>query len=142
RGSFFWENYQKCQPDDAHAILIGMRRHRGFTIVELLIVVVVIAILAPITIVASNDISSQAKERALKSELASAAKQLQAVKASTGSLPADTSGVKKADKITLTYSRDGDTFCLSAVSTDLPDKPFHISDGGAVEAGTCTGGSG
>jgi len=43
---------------------------RGFTIVELLIVVVVIAILAAITIVSYNGITSQAKEAARKSDIA------------------------------------------------------------------------
>jgi len=46
------------------------KRASGFTIVELLIVVVVIAILAAITIVSYNGITSQAKEAARKSDLA------------------------------------------------------------------------
>jgi len=45
-------------------------RLHGFTIVELLIVVVVIAILAAITIVSYNGITSQARESARKSDLA------------------------------------------------------------------------
>ncbi len=47
-------------------------KSRGFTIVELLIVVVVIAILAAITIVSYNGISRQAKNSALQSDIASA----------------------------------------------------------------------
>lgn len=43
--------------------------YRGFTIVELLIVIVVIAILAVITIVAYNGVQQQAKSSALKSEM-------------------------------------------------------------------------
>jgi len=46
------------------------KRASGFTIVELLIVIVVIAILAAITIVSYNGITSQAKEAARKSDLA------------------------------------------------------------------------
>lgn len=45
---------------------------KGFTIVELLIVVVVIAILAAITLVAFNGISNQAREATLKSDLSNA----------------------------------------------------------------------
>ena len=45
--------------DDQH---LERKRNRGFTIVELLIVVVVIAILAAITIVAYNGVTSRAKD--------------------------------------------------------------------------------
>ena len=44
-------------------------RHRGFTIVELLIVVVVIGILAAITIVAYNGVTSQANEAKRESDM-------------------------------------------------------------------------
>lgn len=55
----------------------------GFTIVELLIVVVVIAILAAITIVSYNGITMQAYKTTIDSEISAMAKQLQlyAVKA-------------------------------------------------------------
>lgn len=44
-------------------------RGKGFTIVELLIVVVVIAILAAITVVSYNGITAQAEDSALKTAL-------------------------------------------------------------------------
>jgi len=43
--------------------------HDGFTIVELLIVVVVIAILAAITIVSYNGVQAQAKRSAIASSV-------------------------------------------------------------------------
>lgn len=49
---------------------MGTQKQKGFTIVELLIVVVVIAILAAITIVAYNGIQNRAKESAVSSDLA------------------------------------------------------------------------
>lgn len=52
------------------------RGKRGFTIVELLIVVVVIAILAAITIVAYNGISNQAKDSAMEAAVSQLEKTL------------------------------------------------------------------
>jgi len=51
-------------------------RKRGFTIVELLIVVVIIAILAAITVVAYNGIQSRSMASALQSDLANAKRKL------------------------------------------------------------------
>ncbi len=51
-------------------------RQRGFTIVELLIVIVIIAILAAITIVAYNGIQNRAKQSAAQSRLTQANKKI------------------------------------------------------------------
>lgn len=64
------------------------RHTRGFTIVELLIVVVVIAILATITIVAYRGVTDQANDSAVQSDLRHIAQVLNASKAQTGVLPA------------------------------------------------------
>lgn len=52
-------------------------QRRGFTIVELLIVIVVIAILAAISIVAYNGIQQRARNSALKSEMVQLQKKIQ-----------------------------------------------------------------
>lgn len=54
------------------------RRSPGFTIVELLVVVVVIAVLAAVTIVAYNGISSRAKQAALQSDISQVGKKIEA----------------------------------------------------------------
>jgi len=60
---------------------------RGFTIVELLIVIVVIAILAAITIVAYNGITAKANEAAVQSDLKTFAQKFLAYQADTGNFP-------------------------------------------------------
>jgi prepilin-type N-terminal cleavage/methylation domain-containing protein len=66
-----------------------MSRHQqnGFTIVELLIVVVVIAILAAITIAAYNGIQNRANDAAVKSDLATVAQKVKLYQVDNGVFP-------------------------------------------------------
>ena len=63
-------------------------KNRGFTIVELLIVVVVIAILAAITIVSYNGITQRAKDATVKNDAASASQALAIDFVNTDTYPA------------------------------------------------------
>lgn len=65
-------------------------KQKGFTIVELLIVIVVIGILAAITIVAYNSIQDRANDSRRLSDAQSIIKSLQAYKALNGSFPSAT----------------------------------------------------
>ena len=56
------------------------KNQKGFTIVELLIVIVVIAILAAITIVAYNGIQNRANDTSVQSDLVSAMKKIEAAR--------------------------------------------------------------
>lgn len=62
-------------------------RNKGFTIVELLIVIVVIAILAAITIVAFNGVQNRAKNTATQSAVKQVQKLVEAYAAENGSYP-------------------------------------------------------
>lgn len=64
------------------------QKYPGFTIVELLIVIVVIGILAAITIVAYNGIQQRARDAQMFSDLANAAKKFEIYNADNGAYPA------------------------------------------------------
>lgn len=111
------------------------KRQQGFTIVELLIVVVVIAILAAITIVAYSGITAQAKEAALKTDLTTAAKKLNLEKVESGSFPvAKPSDLP--DSIQYSQTSSGQGFCVTAVKDG---KVFHITQYGTIQSGACSG---
>jgi len=62
-------------------------RQKGFTIVELLIVIVIIGILAAITIVAYNNIQQRARDSARTSDIAGIQKALELYRADSGEYP-------------------------------------------------------
>jgi len=65
------------------------KNFRGFTIVELLVVITVIGILAAVTVVSYNGISNRATVETLKLDLNDAAGHLKAYYYDTGSYPTD-----------------------------------------------------
>ncbi len=65
----------------------GRIDQRGFTIVELLIVIVVIAILAAISVVAYNGVQNRTNDAAIQSDLSNFAKKIRLAEADTGIIP-------------------------------------------------------
>lgn len=63
------------------------KRANGFTIVELLVVIVVLAILAAITLVSYNGIQDKAKSTTIRSNLSNVAKQLTIYNIDNGKYP-------------------------------------------------------
>lgn len=69
-----------------------MKHQKGFTIVELLIVIVIIAILAAITVVAYNGIRERATDSMVKSDLDQATKQIALYRAQYDAYPVGNAG--------------------------------------------------
>lgn len=67
-----------------------MKKERGFTIVELLIVIVVIGILAAIVIVAYNGIQNRAKTQSAQTSASAVQKKIESYNAATGNYPTAT----------------------------------------------------
>lgn len=117
-------------------------RSPGFTIVELLIVIVVIAILATIVVVAYRGIQDRAREATVKSDLSQAAKQLAIDKTLTGSFPLSTAaanegkGLSSSEGTTYQYTATGTTYCLSATNGN---KSYHVTNSGSTVEGICSG---
>lgn len=112
-----------------------------FTIVELLIVIVVIAILAAISIVAYTGIQNRAAISVLQSDLRNAAAQLGTKQVEDGSypnpsLPSDVSG---SSGTTFYYTSDGTSYCLTAVSSRSAVSAYHVSSASPVSEGSCSG---
>lgn len=119
-------------------------RKSGFTIVELLIVIVVIAILAAITIVAYNGIQNRARTSALSSSLQTAAKKILLYQVEDpGNNPADLAsvGITDTDSIKYKYrvntSVTPSTYCITATTAKIS---YFVSTTDVVpQAGACPG---
>lgn len=113
-------------------------KQSGFTIVELLVVIVVIGILAAISIVAYNGVTANAEKVTVKSDLKNAHTQLELVKIETSSYPGSDSALKKSEGTSFVYTLTADTYCLSASRTNKPAIVFHISSSNpTVTEGAC-----
>lgn len=117
---------------------VRRKNSNGFTIVELLIVVVVIAILAAIVTVAYTGISSRAVESSMKSDLQNTATKIAMYNSQNGVYP-DSSVVEKVESNgnTISYNKKSQTaYCMTIVSTRTSKKLYATQDG-SVQEGSC-----
>lgn len=113
-------------------------KQRGFTIVELLIVVVIIAILAAITIVAYNGIQNRAKTSAAAGAASTLQKKVEAYAVENTTFPtaANTLTTATADK---TWNLPQDAVVFNTSSTALSNSTDPAK---TVKYYACTGGTG
>lgn len=114
------------------------RSRPGFTIVELLVVVVVVAILAAITIVAYNGVQRSARESAIKADLRQAKAYVETQKIDTSSFPSVATSFPKSEDTVYQYRSYTSGYCLTGYQSNTG--PFHVSGvSSRIENGPCLG---
>jgi prepilin-type N-terminal cleavage/methylation domain-containing protein len=122
------------------------RRTAGFTIVELLIVIVVIAILAAITVVAFNGIQNRARDTSVQNDLTQLAKQFGMFYADKGMYPTTTTDLESLTvsinktaywldagspyNLVPCTSADAQQFTITAIP--ISGKRLYVTSGGGV----------
>lgn len=112
---------------------------RGFTIVELLIVIVVIGILAAITIVSYNGIQGRAKDVALRAELRNAVGRVLTQSAAGQTLPTNAELSTTNTQMNVQNLGDGN-FCVTGIASGTTT--LSINGSNQLSDGPCDGHSG
>jgi general secretion pathway protein G len=116
-------------------------RNKGFTLVEILIVVIILGILAAIVIPQFTEASNDARESALASDLQTARSQLELYKVQhLDTYPAAATFVHQLTVKTDLDGTDGTTF--GPYLQSFPTNPFNDDATVTVEAGTTSLGNG
>lgn len=116
--------------------------NRGFTIVELLIVIVIIGILATITFIAYSGIQRSATDSSAKDTLSKAVNVMKLAGVQSGSYGTSfpsTIKVSEGIGIALAEVSDSSTFCVNVTTQKYDDILWHADESGTIAEGLCSG---
>lgn len=122
----------------------NVRYRAGFTIVELLIVIVVIGILAAISIVAYSGIQQRARDASLQSSAMSAVKLMQIAYVTDGAYPSvfpTSLKLPTGTGMSLSTTGSSTSYCINAQMTtggEITQK-YYDSAVGQLQSGVCSG---
>jgi prepilin-type N-terminal cleavage/methylation domain-containing protein len=115
---------------------------RGFTLVEILVIIAVIAILVTLTIVAAGEWRKSTAETEVKSDLNSLVGAMESARNfGTGYPTSIPSTFTASTNVTVTYdSGDTSNYCVEAVSKSVTTVKYYVKTavtGKTPQAGTC-----
>lgn len=114
---------------------------RGFTIVELLLVVVIITIIAAITIAYYIGITQRAGETMISTLAQEAKKELEMKKVIDEKYPSSLNDIKTNSSADYQYTvaTDGQSFCMTIIHKSVPNTTHFIEQSSAPKKGACEG---
>lgn len=121
-----------------------MKYRRGYTVVELMVVIAIIVALAMITIFAFGQWRARTARTEMKNELTVVASSLQNYINFNNTYPINKESLsyQSNPNVTLTYTLRGDgaSYCLNAESVSVSDEPhwYFDSNNGNVTTTPCT----
>lgn len=127
---------------DTPTSILGKRVKRipGFTIVELVVVIVVLAIIATLVIISYDTVTRDSESSAVKADLRNAYAKLKMYRLDNGEYPEEFSGdvAFESTNTSFSYIYGGDSrFCLAGQSPKGPDIIFNIDQSEEIKEGEC-----
>jgi len=118
----------------------------GFTLIELLVVMIIIGILAAIAIPIFLNQRKSAHDAAIKSDLRSAATEVESFYVNSQAYPADDTAfqalsIETSPKVTLVYTAPASAtvgYCIAGTSTETDHTFAYDSDSGGLKDGTAS----
>ena len=117
-------------------------KNQGFTLVELLIVIVIIAILTVVSLVAYNGLQNQAKTSAAKSAADAVAKKAELYNTAKSKYPANLQALTDKTAGTPPVSQTGEPYYLDASTVKSGSVASAPEEANTIEYTVCTGDKG